>query len=171
MCVWLASIARRFNFTRLAGLLRDKPDLGVAVIFYLIHLGGIVYFAIMPAVAGGRFARAFLNGALLGFLVEATNDTTNLATLKGYPAIIAVADIARGDLSYRQCGDGRLFCGAALCRLTSAYGLLQRLINAAKHRVPTRVAHLYFNAIAELHERRLWGAGRDRLDHALLSYA
>jgi uncharacterized membrane protein len=96
MCVWLASVAKRFYFTRLAGLLRDKPDLGVAVLFYLIYLGGIVYFAIMPAVAGGRFARAFLNGALLGFLVYATYDATNLATLKGYPAIIAVADIAWG---------------------------------------------------------------------------
>jgi len=94
--IWLASVAKGFYFTQLAGLLRDKPDLGVAAIFYLIYLAGIVYFAVLPAIAGGGLARAVLNGALLGFLAYATYDFTNLATLKGYPAIVAVVDVAWG---------------------------------------------------------------------------
>lgn len=94
--IWLASVAKGFYFTRLAGLLRDKPDLGVAAVFYLIYLAGIVYFAVLPAIAGGGLARAVLNGALLGFLAYATYDFTNLATLKGYPAIVAVVDVAWG---------------------------------------------------------------------------
>lgn len=94
--IWLASVAKSFYFTQLAGLLRDKPDLAVAAGFYVIYLAGIVYFAIMPALSGGGLTRALLNGALLGFLAYSTYDATNLATLKGYPAIVAVVDVAWG---------------------------------------------------------------------------
>ena len=49
--IWLSTVAKNFYFSQLAGLLRDKPDLGVAAIFYVIYLGGVVYFAVMPALA------------------------------------------------------------------------------------------------------------------------
>ncbi len=94
--IWLGAVAKKFYFTQLAGLLRDKPDLGVAAVFYVIYLAGIVYFAVMPALASGGMATALLNGAMLGFLAYATYDATNLATLKGYPAIVAVVDVVWG---------------------------------------------------------------------------
>lgn len=94
--IWLGTVAKKFYFTQLAGLLREKPDLGVAAVFYVIYLGGIVYFAIMPALAGGGLAKAALNGALLGFLAYATYDATNLATLKGYTATVAIVDVLWG---------------------------------------------------------------------------
>lgn len=94
--IWLGTVAKKFYFTQLAGLLREKPDFGVAAIFYVIYLGGIVYFAIMPALAGGGVTKALLNGALLGFLAYATYDATNLATLKGYSAAVAIVDVAWG---------------------------------------------------------------------------
>lgn len=94
--IWLGAVAKNFYFTQLAGLLRDKPDFAVAAAFYVIYLAGIVYFAVLPALAGGGMARALLNGAMLGFLAYATYDATNLATLKGYPAIVAVVDVAWG---------------------------------------------------------------------------
>ena len=94
--IWLGIVAKNFYFTQLAGLLRDKPDLGVAAGFYAIYLAGIVYFAIMPALAGGELGRAILNGALLGFFGYMAYDATNLATLKGYPAVLAVVDVTWG---------------------------------------------------------------------------
>ncbi|HBS36559.1 MAG TPA: DUF2177 domain-containing protein, partial [Parvularcula sp.] len=94
--IWLGAAARQFYFTQLAGLLRDKPDLGVAAVFYVIYLGGVVYFAVMPALASGGLAKALLNGAMLGFLAYATYDATNLATLKGYPAAVAIVDVMWG---------------------------------------------------------------------------
>lgn len=94
--IWLGAVAKNFYFTQLAGLLRDKPDLAVAAVFYVIYLAGVVYFAVMPALNGGGMASALLNGALLGFLAYSTYDATNLATLKGYPAIVAVVDVAWG---------------------------------------------------------------------------
>jgi uncharacterized membrane protein len=94
--IWLSTVGKNFYFTQLAGLLREKPDLGVAAVFYVIYLAGIVYFAIMPALAGGGLSKALLNGALLGFLAYATYDATNLATLKGYTAAVAVVDVIWG---------------------------------------------------------------------------
>ncbi len=94
--IWLGIVAKNFYFTQLAGLLRDKPDLGIAAGFYLVYLAGIVYFAIVPALANGELGRAILNGALLGFFAYMTYDATNLATLKGYPAVLAVVDVTWG---------------------------------------------------------------------------
>lgn len=94
--IWLGTVAKNFYFTQLAGLLREKPDLGVAAVFYVIYLAGIVYFAVMPALSGGGLPKALLNGAMLGFLAYATYDATNLATLKGYSAAVAVVDVLWG---------------------------------------------------------------------------
>lgn len=94
--VWLGIVAKNFYFTQLAGLLREKPDLAVAAVFYLLYLGGVVYFAVMPALAGGGVGRALLNGALCGFFAYMTYDLTNLATLRGYPPTLAMVDIAWG---------------------------------------------------------------------------
>jgi uncharacterized membrane protein len=94
--IWLGVVAKNFYFTQLAGLLRDKPDLGVAAVFYVIYLGGVVYFAVMPALNGGGMTKAILNGALFGFLAYLTYDATNLATLKGYPPIVAAVDVTWG---------------------------------------------------------------------------
>jgi uncharacterized membrane protein len=94
--LWLGTVAKSFYFTQLAGLLREKPDFAVAAVFYVIYIGGIVYFAIMPALNAGGMATALLNGAMLGFLAYSTYDATNLATLKGYPAVVAVVDVVWG---------------------------------------------------------------------------
>lgn len=94
--LWLGVVAKNFYFTQLAGLLRDKPDFAVAAVFYALYLAGVVYFAISPALAGGGLLRALINGALFGFFAYMTYDMTNLSTMKGYPAIVAVVDVAWG---------------------------------------------------------------------------
>ncbi len=94
--IWLGIVAKNFYFTQLAGLLREKPDLGVAAVFYVIYIAGIVYFAVAPALGARSMGMALLNGALLGFLAYATYDATNLATLKGYPAAVAIVDVVWG---------------------------------------------------------------------------
>ena len=94
--VWLAGIAKDFYFTRLGDLIRQPPDYFAAGIFYAGYIAGIVYFAIAPALAGGGIGRAILRGALVGLLAYGTYDMTNLATLRGYPAEVAIVDILWG---------------------------------------------------------------------------
>jgi uncharacterized membrane protein len=69
-----------------------------AVLFYLVYVAGIIVFATTPAFSTGKWATAAIFGALFGFFAYATYDLTNNATIKGWPAIITVADIVWGSL-------------------------------------------------------------------------
>jgi uncharacterized membrane protein len=92
---------------QLAGNFRMAP----ALVFYLLYVGAIVWFAVVPgmgmgvplnifgAVLPGVFAgvaNAVLNGALLGLICYATYDLTNQATLRNWPVGLTLIDIAWG---------------------------------------------------------------------------
>jgi uncharacterized membrane protein len=49
--IWLGLIARSFYVDQLGHLLRPSPNFGVAGLFYLFYVAGIVVFAVMPAMA------------------------------------------------------------------------------------------------------------------------
>ena len=94
--IWLGYVARDFYAQRLAGLMRENVNFVAAGGFYLAYVGGIVYFAVAPALAQGSWRTAALNGLLLGLIAYATYDITNLATLKGWPAAVSAVDLAWG---------------------------------------------------------------------------
>jgi len=94
--LWLGHIAKTFYFSRLGELLLDKPNLGVAAVFYAVYVIGIVIFAVGPALQSGSWKTALLYGALFGFFCYATYDMTNLATLKGWPVTVAIVDTIWG---------------------------------------------------------------------------
>lgn len=94
--VWLTQIAGPFYFEALGDLMREDVDYAVAGGFYLLYVAGVVYFAVAPALKVGSARLAFQNGAVLGLIAYATYDLTNLATLNGWPVIVAVIDIPWG---------------------------------------------------------------------------
>ena len=94
--VWLTQVATRFYFDRIGHLLMERPNMGAAAAFYLIYVVGIVLFAVGPALKNESFAYAVTYGALFGFFTYATYDVTNYATLRDWPVIVAVVDIAWG---------------------------------------------------------------------------
>lgn len=94
--LWLGVVARNFYRSRLGQLLLDQPRWGVALLFYAFYIVGVVVFAMAPALASGSWRTAALYGALFGCLAYATYDLTNLATLRGYPASLALVDIVWG---------------------------------------------------------------------------
>ena len=67
-----------------------------AIAFYLLFVGGAVYFAVAPALAGGGAFQAALNGAVFGFCAYATYDLTNQATLKNWSTMLSAIDIGWG---------------------------------------------------------------------------
>ena len=94
--VWL-SLATRFIYRpQLGDLLADNPNLVVAAAFYLVYLIGLVVFAILPAANNGSWAMALGLGALLGLVAYGTYDFTNLATIKDWPPLVTVVDLAWG---------------------------------------------------------------------------
>lgn len=96
--VWLSTMADLLYRPLLGDLLAPQFRLGPAILFYVIYIGGIVFFAVRPALATGRLSTAALQGAALGFVAYGTYDLTNHATLRDWPAIITVADMIWGTL-------------------------------------------------------------------------
>jgi uncharacterized membrane protein len=93
---WLGLIAKDLYKKYLGGFLSDKVNWYAAIIFYLLFIIGIFYFAILPAVEKNSLVKAIISGALFGVFTYATYDLTNLATLKDWPLPIVFIDILWG---------------------------------------------------------------------------
>lgn len=97
--LWLGRVATGFYRRMIGSLMRERPNFLAAGLFYLLYIGGIVYFAVAPAIAEGDWSKATLAGSLFGFLAYATYDITNLATLKNWPIRMCVVDILWGTVA------------------------------------------------------------------------
>jgi uncharacterized membrane protein len=98
--IWLARIAKDFYLTSLSQhiLVKDGslvPYLPAIPLVYLVAVIGIWVF-VLNRVATTK--EAFLYGALLGFVMYAFYDFTNLATLKDYPWSLTIVDMLWGTL-------------------------------------------------------------------------
>ena len=94
--VWLAFVARGFYRSQLGFLLSDQPNWWAAVVFYLLFVAGLLVFAVIPGLQTGSLRNALLLGAFFGLVTYATYDLTNLATVKNWPWIVTVVDMAWG---------------------------------------------------------------------------
>jgi len=93
---WLGIIAKKLYQAEIGHLLKTDVNWIAAVLFYLLFIGGLVIFVLMPAVESGNIVKAILLGALFGFITYATYDLTNLATLKDWPLKITIIDLVWG---------------------------------------------------------------------------
>lgn len=94
--LWLGLIARGFYRKKLDAFLSPAVNWTAAIIFYLIFIVGIIFFAVLPGKAKDSVFIAATYGALFGFFTYATYDLTNLATLKNWPLSVVVIDILWG---------------------------------------------------------------------------
>lgn len=94
--IWIGLVARGFYRSHIGSLLRPNVNWPGAIIFYLIFIAGIEYFAIVPSVVKGSVVHAAISGALFGFVTYATYDLTNYATMKDFPLKVALVDMAWG---------------------------------------------------------------------------
>lgn len=69
-----------------------SPNFAVAAIFYLFVAAAIVFLA----VRAGSVWVAVGYGAVLGLAAYGTYDMTNLSTLKGWPILLSMVDVAWG---------------------------------------------------------------------------
>ncbi|MEA4811298.1 MAG: DUF2177 family protein [Anaerolineaceae bacterium] len=93
---WLGFVASKLYKSKLGYLMADKPNLVAAGIFYVLFIIGLLYFVINPALVQKDLLKAVLSGALFGLITYATYDLTNLATVKDWPLLITVIDMAWG---------------------------------------------------------------------------
>jgi uncharacterized membrane protein len=97
--LWLGVIARSWYRAQFGALLLESPRIGAAAAFYAVYIVGLVLFGVWPALKADSWSQAALWGGLFGFFAYYTYDMTNIATLKGFPAGIAVVDVAWGTVA------------------------------------------------------------------------
>ena len=94
--IWLGLVARGFYGRHLGYLLRPDPNWFAAILFYLLFIAGILLFVVVPASHHDSWRRALVHGAIFGLVTYATYDLTNLATIKDWPLIVTIVDLAWG---------------------------------------------------------------------------
>lgn len=93
---WLGFIAKDLYKKQLGFLMADKTNWTAAIIFYMVYIIGLIFFALNPALQKDSLMYAALVGAFFGFITYATYDMTNLATLKDWPIFVSLVDIIWG---------------------------------------------------------------------------
>lgn len=94
--IWLGLVARSFYSRQLGSLMTPNINWIAAILFYLLFIFGLVYFVITPAVERGSWEHALMSGALFGIITYATYDLTNLATIRDWPLLVTIVDLAWG---------------------------------------------------------------------------
>jgi uncharacterized membrane protein len=114
--VWLTLTANALYRPMIGELMVDGFRLAPAAVFYVLYLCGVVFFAIHPALATGRWTTALLSGALLGLLAFGTYDLTNQATLKVWPTALTLADMGWGCFLTAVSATAGYFAASALAK-------------------------------------------------------
>ena len=94
--LWLTTMASRLYKPYLGDIMADDFRPLPAVLFYLLFVQGLVFFAVRPALVSGDWKTALLQGAAFGFFCYATYDLTNQATLRTWSSVITIADMIWG---------------------------------------------------------------------------
>lgn len=94
--IWLVLIAKNFYSKHIGYLMAKNPNLVAALIFYLIFIGGLIFFVISPALDKKLLSHALIAGAFFGLVTYSTYDLTNLATVKDWPLIVTIIDLIWG---------------------------------------------------------------------------
>ncbi|HMQ49879.1 MAG TPA: DUF2177 family protein [Saprospiraceae bacterium] len=93
--LWLGWIARPFYQRQMAPWISPKTDWLAAGLFYLLFLGGLVYFVLWLKPNDSAWS-VLLRGAFFGLITYATYELTNKAVIQSWPWSLVVVDILWG---------------------------------------------------------------------------
>ncbi len=96
--VWLGYISPAFYQEYIGHLMAEEPNFIAAALFYLIFIGGLVYFAVAPGVTAGSVRTGAVRGAIYGLVTYATFDLTSQAVFRDWPTIVTIVDLAWGSV-------------------------------------------------------------------------
>ena len=103
--IWLGVLMKNFYRDQLAPIVRladggIAPNWPAAFVVYALLGAGIALF-VVPRAATVSLAAAY--GALFGLVVYGVYDFTNYATLRQWPFVLTVADVAWGTVASAAC--------------------------------------------------------------------
>jgi uncharacterized membrane protein len=94
--VWLRTMYTRLYVPEIGAVLMKGFRGGPAIAFYLLYILGIMVFAVVPALAAGKWQTALIQGAMFGFFCYMTYDLTNYSTLKVWSLKVTILDMIWG---------------------------------------------------------------------------
>jgi uncharacterized membrane protein len=107
--VWLGLVAPGFYRDQLGYLLAAEVNWLAAGVLYLLFIAGIQVFVVGPGLERHAIGWTLRRAAFFGLVTYATYDLTNLATVRDWPLLVTVVDLA---------------WGAVLCTIVSLVGYL-----------------------------------------------
>tara|TARA_B100000902_G_C27224933_1_gene871638 strand:+ start:440 stop:838 length:399 start_codon:yes stop_codon:yes gene_type:complete len=94
--IWLGFVAKDFYAKQLSFYLTDNVVWSSALIFYIIFNIGLLVLVILPSIEKNSYSVLIFYAVLYGLVTFATYDLTNLATIKEWPLIVSLVDMAWG---------------------------------------------------------------------------
>ena len=95
--IWLGSTSQTIYAVYLKHLMGDTAVIWPALLFYPVYALTVTMLVVLPTVRAGKgTGHAFLMGAVLGLGAYGAYDFTNQATLRDWPLVITVVDLAWG---------------------------------------------------------------------------
>lgn len=95
--IWIGVVAKGFYAKTIGGMLRDQVNWPAALVFYLMYIGGIMVFVLVPALKNGSgLWHVAVMGGLLGMFAYGTFDLTALALFRNWPLSVTIVDIFWG---------------------------------------------------------------------------
>ena len=80
----------------LQGHMLDTLRLMPAALFYVIHVGGLVYLAVLTALQAGSNRIALMNGAVLGLVAYSCYEMTSWTIMTNWHLNLVIVDTAWG---------------------------------------------------------------------------
>ena len=65
---WLGIVAKKMYAKHLGYIMSPKVNWMAAILFYLVFIAGLIFFALSPALQKDSFTYALLAGAFFGFI-------------------------------------------------------------------------------------------------------
>ena len=96
--VMLPNVMRPLFVKIIGGQMLDSLRLGPAALFYVVHIGGLTWFATVPGLRDGSANAALLNGAILGFVAYGCYEFTSWTIRKEWSVQLVVADLVWGSV-------------------------------------------------------------------------
>jgi uncharacterized membrane protein len=94
--VMIPLVMRPLFKAALGSAMLDQLRLGPAALFYIIHIGGLAYFAGLPALRQAAAGTALLNGAILGFVTYSCYEMTSFTIMRSWTAQLVLVDLGWG---------------------------------------------------------------------------
>lgn len=94
--VMLKMVLQPMFAANIGAMMLENPRMGAAGVFYLMYIGGLLYFVSVPALATGGVTQALVAGAILGALAYGTFEFTNFAILKDWSLTMVITDVLWG---------------------------------------------------------------------------